>query len=99
MLATVRGGARNVVGLGTCDGGIVIDLSRMRGIRLDLVRRTVRVEAGATWGDLDRETRAYEPKVTEARAGSARDGAQDGYPVRPKSPCKMGGPCGIYAGC
>jgi len=76
----VRGGAHNVAGLGTGDSGIVIDLSRMRGIRLDLVRRTVRVEAGATWGDLDHETRGYEPKVTsEARAGSARDGGQDRY--------------------
>jgi FAD/FMN-containing dehydrogenase len=87
LLAAVRGGAHNVAGLGTCDGGIVIDLSRMRGIRLDLVRRTVRVEAGATWGDLDHETQAYEPKVaSEGRAGSARDGGQDRYLVRPKSP-------------
>jgi hypothetical protein len=46
LLAAVRGGAHNVAGLGTCDGGIVIDLSRMRGIRLDLVWRTVRVKAG-----------------------------------------------------
>jgi hypothetical protein len=100
LLAAVRGGAHNVAGLGTCDGGIVIDLSRMRGIRLDLVRRTVRVEAGATWGDLDHETQAYEPKVaSEARAGSARDGGQDRYLVRPKSPCKTERPCGIYAGC
>jgi FAD/FMN-containing dehydrogenase len=59
MLAAVRGGAHNVAGHGTCDGGIVVDLSRMRGIRLDLVKRTVRVEAGATWGDLDHETQAY----------------------------------------
>jgi hypothetical protein len=59
----------------------------MRGMRLDLVRRTVGVEAGATWGDLDHETRAYEPKVTsEAHAGSARDGGRDRYLVRPKAP-------------
>jgi len=46
LLVAVRGGAHNVAGLGTCDGGIVIDLSRMRGIRLDLVRRTVRARRG-----------------------------------------------------
>jgi FAD/FMN-containing dehydrogenase len=59
LLVAVRGGAHNVAGLGTCDGGIVIDLSRMKGIRVDLVRRTARVEAGATWGDLDHEAQAY----------------------------------------
>src|SRR6266511_1283433 len=47
LLVAVRGGAHNVAGHGTCDGGIVIDLSPMRGIGLDLARRTISVQAGA----------------------------------------------------
>jgi FAD/FMN-containing dehydrogenase len=55
----VRGGGHNVAGHGTCDGGIMVDLSPMRGVDLDLGRRTVRVQAGATWGDVDHETQAF----------------------------------------
>jgi FAD/FMN-containing dehydrogenase len=55
----VRGGGHNVAGHGTCDDGMVIDLSSMRGIGLDLVRRRATAQAGATWGDLDHETQAY----------------------------------------
>src|SRR6266545_3270279 len=59
LLVAVRGGGHNVAGHGTCDGGIVMDLSPMRGISLDLARRTIRVQAGATWGDVDHETQAF----------------------------------------
>ena len=59
LSAAVRGGGHNVAGHGTCDGGMVIDLSAMRGIGLDLVRRRATGQAGATWGDLDHETQAY----------------------------------------
>ena len=45
--------------LGTCDGGLVIDLTRMRGIRVDPAARTVRVEGGCTWGDVDHATHAF----------------------------------------
>ncbi|MFL5952490.1 MAG: FAD-binding oxidoreductase [Gaiellaceae bacterium] len=59
FVVAVRGGGHSVAGFGTCAGGVVIDLSRMRGISVDLVRRTVRVEGGANWGDVDHETQAY----------------------------------------
>jgi FAD/FMN-containing dehydrogenase len=59
LVLAVRGGGHNVAGLGTCDGGMVIDLSLMRGVSVDLVRRTARVRAGATWGDVDHETQAF----------------------------------------
>lgn len=55
----IRGGGHNVAGNGVCDGGIVIDLSRMKAIRVDPVRRTVRAEPGLTWGEFDRETQAF----------------------------------------
>jgi len=59
QLVAVRGGGHNVAGNAVCDGGIVIDLSRMKGIRIDPVRRTARVEPGLTWGEFDRETQAF----------------------------------------
>ena len=49
----VRGGGHNGPGLGTCDDGLVIDLSEMKGIRVDPAAHTVRVEGGCTWGDVD----------------------------------------------
>jgi len=55
----VRGGGHNGAGLGTCEGGLVIDLVRMRGIRVDPVQHTVRVEGGCTWGDVDHATHPF----------------------------------------
>ena len=55
----VRGGGHNGGGLGTCEGGLVIDLSRMKGIRVDAAARTVRVQAGCTGGDMDHATHAF----------------------------------------
>jgi hypothetical protein len=46
----VRGGQHSVPGFGTCDGGVVVDLSGMRGVRVDPAAKTARVEGGATWG-------------------------------------------------
>ncbi|MGH2352782.1 MAG: FAD-binding oxidoreductase [Chloroflexota bacterium] len=59
LLLAIRGGGHNGAGLGTCDGGLVIDLSPMRGIRVDPVACTVRVQGGATWGDVDHATHAF----------------------------------------
>ena len=52
----VRGGGHNVAGTAVVDDGIVVDLSAMRGVRLDPSERTVHVQGGATWGDVDRVT-------------------------------------------
>jgi FAD/FMN-containing dehydrogenase len=59
VLLSVRGGGHSVAGNALCDGGLVIDLSVMKGIRADPVTRTVRAQAGVTWGELDRETQAF----------------------------------------
>jgi FAD/FMN-containing dehydrogenase len=59
LLMAVRGGGHNVAGNAVCDGGLVIDLSPMRTIRVEPERYTVRAEGGATWADLDRETQVF----------------------------------------
>ena len=59
LLTAIRGGGHNGAGLGTCDGGLVIDLSAMKGVRVDPAVRTVRVAAGCVWGDVDHATHAF----------------------------------------
>lgn len=59
LVVAVRGGGHNVAGTAICDGGVVIDLSPMKGIRVDPVRRIARAEPGVLWGELDRETQAF----------------------------------------
>jgi FAD/FMN-containing dehydrogenase len=59
LTLAVRGGGHNGPGLGTCDDGLVIDLSDMKGIRVDPAARTVRVEGGCTWGEVDHATHAF----------------------------------------
>jgi len=58
-LTAIRGGGHNGAGLGTCDDGLVIDLSRMKGVHVDPAARTVRVAGGCVWGDVDHATHAY----------------------------------------
>jgi FAD/FMN-containing dehydrogenase len=55
----IRGGGHSVPGFGTCDDGVVIDLVRMRGVRVDPTTRTARAEGGATWGDFNAATHAF----------------------------------------
>jgi FAD/FMN-containing dehydrogenase len=59
LLTAVRSGGHSFPGLSTCDGGIVIDLRPMRGIRVDPASRTARAQAGTLLGELDRETQAF----------------------------------------
>jgi FAD binding domain/Berberine and berberine like len=59
LLAAVRGGGHSLPGFSVCDGGMVIDLSPMKGIRVDPGKRTAVAQAGLTWGDYDRETQAF----------------------------------------
>jgi UDP-N-acetylenolpyruvoylglucosamine reductase len=59
LLLAIRGGGHNGAGLGVCDDGLVIDLSRMRGVRVDPAARTVRAEGGCKWGDVDHATHPF----------------------------------------
>ena len=59
LTVSVRGGGHNVAGLAICDGGLVIDLSRMRGSRVDAAHHRLWVQGGATWADVDRETQLF----------------------------------------
>ncbi len=59
LLVSVRGGGHNLAGNAVCDGGIVVDLSRMKGIQVDPVKRTVWAEAGLTLGEFVREIQAF----------------------------------------
>jgi FAD/FMN-containing dehydrogenase len=59
MLLAVRGGGHNGAGFGSCDGGLVIDLSPMRSVHVNPGAGTVRVEGGCTWGDVDHATHPY----------------------------------------
>ena len=56
---SIRGGGHSVPGFGTNDDGVVIDLERMKGIRVDPEAGTVRAQGGATWGDLDHATHPF----------------------------------------
>jgi FAD/FMN-containing dehydrogenase len=59
LLLSVLGGGHNVAGNAVNDGGLVIDLSRMRGVHVDPQTQTLRAQGGATWGDCDRESQLF----------------------------------------
>jgi hypothetical protein len=59
LLVAVRSGGHSFPGLGTCDGGIIIDLAPTKGIRVDPQARIARAQAGVLWGELDRETQQF----------------------------------------
>ena len=64
LQVAVRGGGHNVAGRSTIDDGLMIDLATMKGIHVDAKARTVRVQGGATWADLNRETQLHGLAVT-----------------------------------
>ena len=59
LLVSVKGGGHNVAGHAVCNGGLLIDLSRMQGVRVDPDARTVRVEPGVLWHRVDQATQAH----------------------------------------
>jgi FAD/FMN-containing dehydrogenase len=66
----VRGGGHNVAGNGTCDGGVLVDFSLMRSVRVDASRQTARADPGCTWTDFDTETVAQGLATTGGTVGS-----------------------------
>jgi hypothetical protein len=74
LLVAVRGGGHSYQGYSTCNGGLVIDLSSMRSVRVDPIAKRVRADAGAWIGDVDRETQHYglaTPMGTASNTGIA----------------------------
>ncbi len=59
LLISVRSGGHNIAGRALCDGGLVVDLSRMKGCRIDPIQRIARAEAGLTWREFDHETQTF----------------------------------------
>ena len=59
LLVSVRGGGHSIAGKAVCDDGLMIDLSLMKGIRVDFAKRTARAEPGLILGEFDRETQAF----------------------------------------
>jgi FAD/FMN-containing dehydrogenase len=64
MEVAIRGGGHSLPGFSTTDGGVVIDLSGMRGVRVDEAAMRVMVEGGATWADVDQATQQHGLAVT-----------------------------------
>jgi len=77
LLVAVRGGAHSFAGTSVCNGGLVIDMSLMKGIRVDPARRTVRAEAGLRWASWI---------VKPRRSGWRRPGASSPIPASPVLP-------------
>src|SRR5207247_844380 len=59
LLISVRGGGHNIAGNAVCDGGLMIDLSPMKSVRVDPAGRKARVEAGVTLGEFDRDAQSF----------------------------------------
>ncbi|HEX2808323.1 MAG TPA: FAD-binding oxidoreductase, partial [Kineosporiaceae bacterium] len=64
LVIAVRGGGHSIAGFSSCDDGVVIDTSPMKGIRVDPVNQTAVAQAGVTWAELDHETQAFGLAVT-----------------------------------
>src|SRR5919109_5134678 len=96
LLVAIRGGGHSGPGLGSCNDGLMVDLSMMKSVRVDPARRTVRVDAGCTSGDVDHATHAFGLAVPfgivsttgvaglKPRGGPGDPTPQDGLPL-----CKL----------
>jgi FAD/FMN-containing dehydrogenase len=69
MLVSVRGGGHNVAGTAVCEGGLMIDLSPMKGIRVDPVARTAWAQPGLLWQEFDQATQAFGLATTGGTVG------------------------------
>ena len=56
---SIKGGGHNIAGLAVCEGGLMLDMSQLRGVQVDPARRVARAEPGCLLGDVDRETQAH----------------------------------------
>src|ERR687891_2615819 len=70
VLVSVRGGGHGMPGYAVCEGGLMLDLSGMTSVHVDPDRRTVRADAGVTWGAFDHETQAFGLATTGGVVGS-----------------------------
>ena len=92
MLMSVRGGGHNVAGTAVCDGGLMIDMSPMKGIRVDPVTRTAWAQPGLLWQEFDHETQAFGLATTggvvgeTGIAGLTLGGGVDGWRASTGSP-------------
>ena len=59
LTLSIKGGGHNIAGLAVCDGGLMLDMSLMRGVWVDPTARTARAQAGCVLGDVDRETQLH----------------------------------------
>ncbi len=59
LLVSIKGGGHSIPGLGLCDGGLTIDLSGLKGIRVNPAEKTIRAGTGVTWGEFDHETQLH----------------------------------------
>jgi FAD/FMN-containing dehydrogenase len=70
ILTSVRGTGHNVAGISLCDDGLVIDLSAMKGIHVNPVARSARVEPGVTWAELNHDLQAFDLAATGGYVGT-----------------------------
>jgi len=70
LLVSVRAGGHGMPGYAVCEGGLMLDLSGMKGVQVDPEQRTVRAEAGVTWSEFDHETQAFGLATTGGVVGS-----------------------------
>jgi FAD/FMN-containing dehydrogenase len=70
LLLSIKGGGHNVAGRAVCEGGVLLDLSPMKGIQIDRKQRLVRAEPGVLWEELDRATQAHDLATVGGVVGS-----------------------------